>query len=56
MSKNLEGVHVRFLIQVTGKTYKRHRDGTWRSASVESVIKDAVKIPEDHHAIIAMIA
>ena len=41
MSKNLEGVYVGFLRQVTGKMAKQKRDGTWRSAAAEIVIKEA---------------
>ena len=42
MSKNLEGVHMEFLRKVSGNTAKRQRDGTYISAAVESVIKEAI--------------
>ena len=34
ISKKLEGVHVGLLRQVTGKTARRQRDGTWIDAAV----------------------
>ena len=40
MSKNLEGVHGGFLIQVTGKTCNQQIDGTWRNAALVSVLKE----------------
>ena len=39
MSENKKGVHVGLLRQVMVKTAKRQRDRTWRSAKVESVLK-----------------
>ena len=42
ISKNLEGAHVRFLRQVTGKTVKQQGGGNWRSVVAESVLKEAV--------------
>ena len=41
MSRKLEGVHVVFLIQVTGQMDKRHRHGIWRSAAAASVLREA---------------
>ena len=41
MSRNMEGVHVGFLIQVIGQTAKWHRDRTRRSAAASRVIKEA---------------
>ena len=42
MSRKLEGVHVGFLIKLMGQKAKRQREGTWRSASVAKVLKEAV--------------
>ena len=42
MSRKLEGVHVGFLIKLVGQKAKRQREGTWRSASVAKVLKEAV--------------
>ena len=39
MYKNLEGVHVGCLRQVTVKTSKWQRDRNWRNAAAESVLK-----------------
>ena len=41
MSRNLEGVHVGFLRQVTGQKSKWQREGTWRSAAESRVSKEA---------------
>ena len=41
MSKNLEGVPVGFLRQVTGKTAKPQRDWTWRIEAAKSVPKES---------------
>ena len=41
ISNNLEGVYVGFLRQVTVKMAKQKRDGTWRSAAANSVLKEA---------------
>ena len=41
MYKNLEGVHVEFLIQVTVNMPKRQRDKTWIIMAAESVLKEA---------------
>ena len=42
MLRNLEGVHVGFLIQMTGQKAKRQRDGTWRIEAAEEVPKESV--------------
>ena len=42
ISRKLEGVHVGFLIQVTGQTAKRQRYGTCRSVVAASVLKGEV--------------
>ena len=40
--RNLDGVQVGFLRQITGHKAKRQRDRTWRSKSAAKVIKEAV--------------
>ena len=40
MSRNLEVVHVGFLIQVTGQKAKRQRDDTWEIAAEVRVLKE----------------
>ena len=40
ISKNLEGVHMGFLRQVTGNASKWQSYGTWESATAASVLKE----------------
>ena len=42
MSWKLEGVHVGFIRQITGRKAKRQRDRIWRSEAAEKVLKEAV--------------
>ena len=49
MFKNMEGVNVTFLNQMTGNKSNRNRDRTLRNAAVESALKEAGK----HHATVA---
>ena len=41
MARDLEGLHVGFLRQVTGQKAKRQREGTWRSMAAAEVIKES---------------
>ena len=41
MSRKLEGVHVGFLRQITGKREVRGKDGTWRKVAAEKVLDKA---------------
>ena len=41
MSRKLEGVHVGFLRQITGKGAVRGKDGTWRQVAAEKVLDKA---------------
>ena len=41
MSRNLEGVHVGFLSQITGQKANRQRDRNFRSKAAATVIKEA---------------
>ena len=45
ISQDLEGVHVGFLRQITGKRVVRQRDETWRSVTSEKFLKKAVTHP-----------
>ena len=45
MPHNLEGVHVGFLRQITGKRVVRQRDRTWRSVTSEKFLKKEVTHP-----------
>ena len=40
MSRNLEVVHVGFLVQVTGQNSKRQMDDTWEIAAEVRVLKE----------------
>ena len=40
MNKTMEGVHVGFLLKVTGKTSNRQWDRTWSRAAAGSVLKE----------------
>ena len=42
MSWNLEGVHMVFISQITGKRIELNRDGTCKSVAEEKVLKEAV--------------
>ena len=41
MSRKLEGVHVAFLWQITRQGAVRHKDGTWRQVSAETILEKA---------------
>ena len=40
MYQKLEGVHVGFLRKTTGQKAEQQRDGTWKIAAAEKVLKE----------------
>ena len=42
MYRNLEGLHVGFISQITGQRGILHEDGTWRKVTAAEVLEKAV--------------